>query len=142
MTEGLDVDLLMKSLEREENDCLMNLDTSKIQQIKNDMLQKLQLPREKLKKMNKVLKQYRFIDEIPDIKYGAYVRWINLTNNELKLTTGGIICDIKIVKDDVLIVCRNTMGRFFQFKLNECLAFQKITDQEKVLLSALDYLNT
>ena len=81
MTEGLDVDLLMKSLEREENDCLMNLDTSKIQQIKNDMLQKLQLPREKLKKMNKVLKQYRFVDEIPDIKYGAYVRWINLTNN-------------------------------------------------------------
>jgi len=142
MTEGLDVDLLMKSLEREENDCLMNLDTAKIQQIKNDMLQKLQLPREKLKKMNKVLKQYRFIDEIPDIKYGAYVRWINLTNSELKLTTGGIICDIKIVKDDVMIVCRNTMGRFFQFKLNECLAFQKITDQENVLLSALDYLKT
>ena len=142
MTEGLDVDLLMKSLEREENDCLMNLDTAKIQQIKNDMLQKLQLPREKLKKMNKVLKQYRFIDEIPDIKYGAYVRWINLTNSELKLTTGGIICDIKIVNDDVMIVCRNTMGRFFQFKLNECLAFQKITDQENVLLSALDYLNT
>jgi len=142
MTEGLDVDLLMKSLEREENDCLMNLDTAKIQKIKNDMLQKLQLPREKLKKMNKVLKQYRFIDEIPDIKYGAYVRWINLTNSELKLTTGGIICDIKIVKDDVLIVCRNTMGRFFQFKLNECLAFQKITDQENVLLSALDYLKT
>lgn len=142
MTEGLDVDLLMKSLEREENDCLMNLDTAKIQQIKNDMLQKLQLPREKLKKMNKALKQYRFIDEIPDIKYGAYVRWINLTNSELKLTTGGIICDIKIVKDDVMIVCRNTMGRFFQFKLNECLAFQKITDQENVLLSALDYLKT
>jgi hypothetical protein len=142
MTEGLDVDLLMKSLEREENDCLMNLDTATIQQIKNDMLQKLQLPREKLKKMNKVLKQYRFIDEIPDIKYGAYVRWINLTNSELKLTTGGLICDIKIVKDDVLIVCRNTMGLFFQFKLNECLAFQKITDQENVLLSALDYLKT
>tara|TARA_B000000477_G_C6036428_1_gene204010 strand:- start:8 stop:436 length:429 start_codon:yes stop_codon:yes gene_type:complete len=141
MVEGLDIDLLMKSLEREENDCLMNLDTAKIQQIKNDMLQKLQLPREKLKKMNKVLKQYRFIDEIPDIKYGAYVRWINLTDKHLKLTTGGLICDIKIVKDDVMIVCRNTMGRFFQFKLNECLAFQKITDQEKVLISALDYLN-
>ena len=142
MAEGFDVALLMKSLEREENDCLMNLDTAKIQQIKNDMLQKLQLPREKLKKMNKVLKQYRFIDEIPYIKYGAYVRWINLTSKELKLTTGGIICDIKIVNDDVMIVCRNTTGRFFQFKLNECLAFQKITDQEKVLLSALDYLNT
>tara|TARA_B100000530_G_scaffold335971_1_gene289387 strand:- start:1986 stop:2414 length:429 start_codon:yes stop_codon:yes gene_type:complete len=142
MNEGLDVELLMKSLEKEENDCLMELDTAKIHKIKNDMLQKLRLPREKLKKMNKQLKQYRFIDEIPDIKYGAYVRWINLTIQEHKLTTGGIICDIKIVKDNVLIVCRNTSGRFFQFKLNECLAFQKITDQEQVLLSALDYLNT
>ena len=142
MAEGFDVELLMKSLEREENDCLMNLDSSKIQQITNDMLQKLRLPREKLKKMNKTLKQYRFVDEIPDIKYGAYVRWINLNSTELKLTNGGIICDIKIVNDDVMIVCRNTMGRFFQFKLNECLAFQKITDQEKVLLSALDYLKT
>jgi hypothetical protein len=142
MAEGFDVELLMKSLEREENDCLMNLDTAKIQQINNDMLQKLRLPREKLKKMNKTLKQYRFIDEIPDIKYGAYVRWINLNTSDFKLTNGGIICDIKIVKDDVMIVCRNTMGRFFQFKLNECLAFQKITDQEKVLLSALDYLKT
>jgi hypothetical protein len=140
--EGFDMDLLMKSLERDENDCLMNLDSSKIQQITNDMLQKLRLPREKLKKMNKTLKQYRFVDEIPDIKYGAYVRWINLNTSELKLTNGGIICDIKIVNDDVMIVCRNTMGRFFQFKLNECLAFQKITDQEKVLLSALDYLKT
>ena len=142
MVEGFDIDLLMKSLEKEENDCLMNLDTAKIQQINNDMLQKLQLPREKLKKMNKTLKQYRFIDEIPDIKYGAYVRWINLNNTDLKLTTGGIICDIKIVNDDVVIVCKNKTGRFFQFKLNECLAFQKITDQERVLLSAIDYLNS
>ena len=47
MAEGFDIDLLMKSLEKEENDCLMNLDTAKIQQINNDMLQKLQLPREK-----------------------------------------------------------------------------------------------
>jgi len=142
MTEGFDVELLMKSLERDENDCIMDLDSAKIQQINNDMLQQLRLPREKLKKMNKTLKQYRFVDEIPDIKYGAYVRWINLNTSELKLTNGGIICDIKIVNDDVMIVCRNTMGRFFQFKLNECLAFQKITDQEKVLLSALDYLKT
>jgi|TARA_B110000259_G_scaffold154846_1_gene175656 hypothetical protein len=142
MAEGFDVELLMKSLERDENDCIMDLDSAKIQQINNDMLQQLRLPREKLKKMNKTLKQYRFVDEIPDIKYGAYVRWINLNTSELKLTNGGIICDIKIVNDDVMIVCRNTMGRFFQFKLNECLAFQKITDQEKVLLSALDYLKT
>ena len=142
MTNELNMDLLMKSLENEDNDCLMNLDTKAIQKIKNDMLQKLSLSKDKLKSIHKSLKQYRFIDEIPDIKYGAYVRWINLNNpDNLKLTNGGLVCDIKICNDNVIIVCKNSFNRFFQLKLNECFVFQKITDQEKVLLSALDYLN-
>ena len=29
-----------------------------------------------------------------------------------------------------------------QIKLNEAIVFQKLTDQEYVILSALDYLNT
>ena len=142
MTNELNMDLLMKSLENEDNDCLMNLDTKTIQKIKNDMLQKLNLPKDNLKTIHKSLKLYRFIDEIPDIKYGAYVRWINLNNpNNLKLTNGGLVCDIKISNDNVIIVCKNSFNRFFQFKLNQCFVFQKITDQENVLLSALDYLN-
>ena len=61
--------------------------------------------------------------------------------NNLKLTTGGLVCDIKISNDDVIISCKNNYNSFFSFKLNECLVFQKLSDQEKVLLSALDYLN-
>jgi len=142
MTNELNVDLLMKSLENEDNDCLMNLDTKTIKKIKNDMLQKLNLPKDKLKSLHKSLKQYRFIDEIPDIKYGAYVRWINLNYpDNLKLTNGGLVCDIKISNDDIIVVCKNRSNKFFQLKLNESLVFQKITDQERVILSALDYLN-
>lgn len=142
MANEIDVNLLMKSLENEDNNVLMNLDTKTIQKIKNDMLQKLNLPVEKLKSFHKSLKQYRYIDEIPDLKYGAYVRWVNLKNpNDLKLTTGGLVCDIKISNDDVIISCKNNYNKFFSFKLNECLVFQKLSDQENVLLSALDYLN-
>lgn len=53
MTNELNMDLLMKSLENEDNDCLMNLDTKTIQKIKNDMLQKLSLPKDKLKSIHK-----------------------------------------------------------------------------------------
>tara|TARA_B110000483_G_scaffold243427_1_gene333184 strand:+ start:540 stop:971 length:432 start_codon:yes stop_codon:yes gene_type:complete len=142
MTNEIDVNLLMTSLENEDNGVLMDLDTKTIQKIKNDMLQKLNLPKEKLKSFHKSLKQYRYIDEIPDLKYGAYVRWVNLKNpNNIKLTTGGLVCDIKISNDDVIISCKNNYNSFFSFKLNECLVFQKLSDQEKVLLSALDYLN-
>ena len=142
MANEIDVNLLMESLENEDNNVLMNMDTKTIQKIKNNMLQRLNLPKEKLKSFHKSLKQYRYIDEIPDLKYGSYVRWVNLKDpNNIKLTIGGLVCDIKISNDDVIISCKNNYNSFFSFKLNECLVFQKLSHQEKVLLSALDYLN-
>ena len=39
-----------------------------------------------------------------------------------------------------MIVCKNFMHRHYTFKMDECLVFQKLTDQEKILLSALDHL--
>lgn len=129
-------------LENEENASIIKLSKSMIKERKNDMLQKLQLKRDELKNLHKKLQEYRYVDDISDIRYGFYIRWINLKNPEnIKLTNGGIICDIKIAKDQIHIVCKNNMNRFMQIKLDECLVFQKISDQEQILLSVMDYLN-
>ena len=113
---------------------------SSFNQMKNDSLQRLALPRETLKKYNKALKYYRYVDELQELNFGAYIRWINLTNPEnIKLTNGGVVCDIK-VGDEITILCRNKMNYMFQLKFASCLIFQKLTDEEKVLLSALKYL--
>ena len=58
----------------------------------------------------------------------------------IKLSNGGIVCDIKI-NEGINIICRNNMHRFFQLKMGECLVFQKLSQQEQVILKALDYLN-
>lgn len=138
---GIDVDVLLQALDNEDNEGLLDIDFNKIKQIKNDMLQRVGFDRETLKKYNKSLKSYKYIDEIPDIKFGSYVRWIPLKNpSKIKLTNGGIVCDVKI-NDDVSVVCRNSMNRLFEFKMAECLVFQKLSDQEMVLLSAMNYLN-
>lgn len=138
---GIDVDTLLKALDNEENAGLLEIDLNKIKQIKNDILQKVGFDRTTLKKYNKSLANYKYIDEIPDIKFGSYVRWIPLKNpSKIKLTNGGIVCDVKI-NDDVGVVCRNSMNRLFEFKMAECLVFQKMSDQEMVLLSAMNYLN-
>jgi hypothetical protein len=138
---GIDVDVLLQALDNEDNEGLLDIDFNKIKQIKNDMLQRVGFNRETLKKYNKSLKSYKYIDEIPDIKFGSYVRWIPLKNpSKIKLTNGGIVCDVKI-NDDVSVVCRNSMNRLFEFKMAECLVFQKLSDQEMVLLSAMNYLN-
>ncbi len=136
---------LMQSLDNDDNAGFVELTSQKIKQIKNDRLQELQLPREKLKEYHQKLRHYRYVENIDDIQYGQYIRWIPLnieSMDDLKLKNGGIISDIKIVNDDdVHIVCKNNMNRFFQIKLEENLIFQKLTPNEQILLSALDYIS-
>lgn len=132
---------LINALDNDNNSSILELDSSKISTIKNNILQKLQLSHDDLKDLHKKLKNYRYVDELPDINYGSYIRWINLRDpNKLKLTNGGFICDIQ-VNDCINITCKNQYNRFFQLKMSENIIFQKITNQEKVLLNVMDYLN-
>ena len=52
-------DKLEIALENENNAKIMELNSATIAKEKNDILQKLQLPREKLKYFNQTLKYYR-----------------------------------------------------------------------------------
>lgn len=143
LEDGIDIQSLMNALDDDDNESLMNLDTRTIKAVKNDMLQKLNLQREQLKKLHGQLKDYRYVDEMNELKYGGYIRWISLRDpNKIKLTNGGIICDILVKDNGIHVVCRNNMHRMFQIKLIECMVFQKLSDQEKVLISVMDYLNT
>jgi len=133
---------LLKSLDNENNSSMNNLSSKKIKSMKNDYLQQLQLSREKLKEYHTKLKEYRYVDDLSDIQYGRYIRWINLKDpTNISLTQGGLIIDIKICQGGIQVVCKNFRNKKFQIKIDECFIFQKLTDQEKIILSALDYLN-
>uniref|UniRef100_A0AB39J6T5 Uncharacterized protein n=1 Tax=Florenciella sp. virus SA2 TaxID=3240092 RepID=A0AB39J6T5_9VIRU len=120
---------------------LLHLNSSKIKELKNNILQKLYFKREELINYHKKLKEYRYVDELDEIKIGAYIRWFNLNNMEnLKLTNGGIIIDIKTGTDDVLIICKNNYNKIFTLQLNKCIIFQKINYQEKILIKIVDYI--
>ena len=107
-----------------------------------DYLQKLLLSRDNLKDFHEKLKNYRYVDDLTDIQYGRYIRWINLKDpNKISLTRGGIIIDIKILSNGIHLVCKNTYNHKFQIKIDECYIFQKLTEQEQILLMALDYLD-
>lgn len=147
----LDMEKLLKALDNDNNQHIVetDLDYNKLNAAKNNILQQLQMSREKLKTMHKQLKAYRYIETLDELRYGSYIRWISLKNPdpaEIKLTNGGIVVDIKVIKnkeeeEEIHIVCRNNMNRLFQIKINENIIFQKLNDQEQVLLSAMEYLN-
>lgn len=133
---------LLKSLDNDNNSSISKLNSRVIKTMKNDYLQQLQLSRENIKELHSKLKEYRYVDDLTDIQYGRYIRWINLKNpSNIYLTNGGIIIDIKIQQHGIQLVCKNFINKKFQIKIDECFIFQKLTDQEKTIICALDYLD-
>jgi len=129
-------------LNKESNSSILKLNNTKIKQIKNDILQKLHFKPNIIKLLLKKLKNYRFVDDLNDIHFGRYIRWINIKKyDNLKLTNGGIICDIKMVNDGILITCKNNINKLFSIKMDENLIFQKLNDDEILLLQVMDQLN-
>ena len=141
MEDETKMNKLLHSLENDSNSSIMNLTTALIKDHKNNILQRLQLERSKLKEMHKKLKEYRYCTDMSDLQYGFYIRWIPLKDPEnLYLTNGGLLCDMKIVNNQIHIICKNNRNRFIQIKFDETMIFQKISPQEKVILSVSDYL--
>lgn len=142
MSNDLDVDELLHALDNENNASIIKLTTRKIKDQKNNILQQLQLPREKLKELHQKLQEYRYVNDIDDIEYGRYIRWIPLKDPEkIKLTNGAIVCDLRVFNKQIHIRCKNSFHQMMQLILDECIVFQKLTDQEKVVLSVLDHLD-
>ena len=140
--DKLDLNNLLNALENETNASIINMTTRKIKDIKNNILQRLQLERSQLKEFHKKLKNYRYCSDMADLQYGYYIRWIPLKNpDKLYLTTGGLLVDVDIINNCVQLKVKNNRNRIFQIKFDECEIFQKISPQEHVILGVLDYID-
>ena len=96
-----------------------------LNEIKNEFISKLQ--------------NYIYMDEIPDIKVGSFIRWIPLSNpDKIILTRGGNICDINITDKGTSIVVKNYFGKGMQVSMDKALIFRKLNDDEPI--KNLNYL--
>jgi hypothetical protein len=138
----MDVNKLMNALDNENNESIMNLTSKKIFEMNFNIIKELHLDKPTTLDYLKKLKGYRYVDELNDLKHGCFIRWIPITDpSYLPLHHCGMICDIKITDNGILITCKNFMHRHYTFKMDECLIFQKLTTQEKVIIHALDHLD-
>lgn len=141
----MNVNQLLKALDDESNDNLFNFTTTKIREMTMSILKELHLPQHETTSLFNKLKDYKYVDEMSDLKHGTFVRWIPIDDpNNLYLTKGAIFCDMKIMDEGVYCVCKNfgVPKRHFQIAMDRNLIFQKLTHQELVLLSALDHLSS
>ena len=140
----MDIQKLLKALDDESNETLMNFTTDKIKEMNLNVLKELQLPRKDTLELMSKLKDYKYVDEMNELKYGAYIRWIPIEDpTNIYLTQGALFCEMKITDNGVFCICKNYgfKSRHFQISMDKNLIFQRLTDQELVLLSALDHLS-
>ena len=137
----MNIDKLMNALDNDANESIMNLTTKKVMELNINILKELHLSNEITTNYLKKLRGYKYVDEINELKHGSFIRWIPITNPDyLPLHNCAMICEIKIIDDGILIKCKNFMHRYYAFKMEECLIFQKLTNQELVIITALDHL--
>jgi hypothetical protein len=126
--------------EMDENK-LINLNSSIIKDAKNNILQKMGFVGKDLKHYHKVLKEYRFIDELDELSVGHHIRWFDLTKtNNLKLYNGAILMNVDYINNNVYLLCKGYKNQMFNIKMNEIILFQKFNNQELLLINILDYI--
>ena len=137
----MNIQLLQQALENDDNLNIINTNIQDIKNKKNDILQELGLKRDDLKSFHKKLNGYMYIDNISDLKYGRNIRWINLKRlDPIKITNGSVLCDIKISAKGIVLVLKGFNASFITLYFNENILFQKINDEEKMILKAVEYL--
>ena len=145
---SLDVNDLIHALDNENNTNVAGLSSAVMKKNKNDILQKLQLSGGELKEYHKVLKDYKYVDELNELQVGRFIRWIRLDKDttDIKLVNGAVLVNILVNEKGVFLICsglnRGGRGgrRNVALKFDNSLIFQKLSDQEKILISAIDYL--
>jgi len=139
----LNVQALEKALENENNTAVANLNTRKIGAEKMRQLMQLGLTQLVIADYLYKLRDYRHVDDLNGLTHGAYIRWIDLKNPErLCLARGAIICDIKIGQKGVHLLCKTHPNpAMFHVVMDEVVVFQRMSQQERVILAAMDYLD-
>tara|TARA_E500000178_G_C17022147_1_gene756160 strand:- start:242 stop:664 length:423 start_codon:yes stop_codon:yes gene_type:complete len=136
-----DLNFLNKSINNENNKNITKKTFNNIIDEKIKVINDLKINKKESNILIKKLKDYQYIDEFQELIIGRYIRYINLLNpKNLKLSNGGILCEVKI-EDYIALVLKNNLNNFFQINLDENLIFQKLSEQEKIILYAIDVIS-
>jgi len=100
------------------------------------------LNKEDLEKVLTKLIGYRFVDEIYKIQRGKFIRWISNSATKPHLTNGGIVIDIKFLDSGTHILCKNNIGKIIQIKFDGAIIFQKLSNDENLILFANDFIQS
>ena len=135
----MDLSEIIKNYNKEEHISFKEYLHDINNEINKSVLRDLHLSRKEMVDMLKKLENYKYVEEVDDLKYGAFIRWIPLIDpDNLPLHHAGMICEIKFTDEGTIISCKNFMHRHYTIKMDECLIFQKFTNEEKIMMEMIE----
>jgi bisphosphoglycerate-independent phosphoglycerate mutase (AlkP superfamily) len=72
----MDVNKLLKALDDKSNEILLNFTSDKIREMTLNILKELHLSKKETIDIYNKLKDYKYVDEMNELKYGTFIRWI------------------------------------------------------------------
>jgi len=132
------------------NDFLLERTSDSIAAATRAALLSLYMPEELLENMCVKLRDYRLVDEHTELKRGQFLRWVCLYDLEAKdpvLARGGILCEIRSActwraqptLPCMTLVVKSTHSKaHWQINVGECLVFQRLSEQERIVIAAAD----
>ena len=76
----MDVDKLLKALDKDENEELINTTSEQINNNNRSVVEELELENDEQELYLEKLEGYKYVDDISSLKSGAYIRWLCISN--------------------------------------------------------------
>lgn len=147
----MELEYLRHALDNQQNNAIYDETNASILAKKETVLAQFDLSRKKKETIKKQLKSYRYVEDLNDLRTGAFLRWVYIGNAEndrewfdndnedFHLNKGAIFCETKVQAIGLVIVCKTFTGKYFQFPMNgDYLFFQKLSSQEQTILNTID----
>jgi hypothetical protein len=118
-----------------DDDYLTNLTIEMVHKTTYETLLENGVDRKSVKTICEKLANYRFVDDLRDLHLGKHIRWIKLPITESSsLTNGGIVTEIKFLDGGTYVVCKNNLNKFMQYKIDNAVTFQILSEDEQCIL--------
>jgi hypothetical protein len=128
---------LLESLESVKTDFLETQTFESISIDLFDSICRLPIDQETIANHCDKLVGYRFVDELHLLHKGKFIRWIRHDTPD-KLMKGAIVVDIQFCDFGANILCRLMTGQFLRYRFDKCNTYQKLTEEEQLILMLYD----
>ena len=131
----LNIDEILEAAEHVDREYIEHHSLKTISEEIFTCLQETNIERDIIHKYCQSLLQYKYIEYVHHIHKGKHIRWIR----NGKLTNGGIVVDVQFTDNGTQILCK-TSFKFIRYHFDECTTFQKLTNDELLILQLKDSL--